>query len=103
LCLLSNFNQSHESSLKFIKSSRYAWVAGLLAVFSGVYLVYASIPETFVLYLVLGGLIWLLILKNDWDAVPSRTVALRAGLLGIGILRDGLLEPRTVIEPDAAR
>jgi tRNA pseudouridine55 synthase len=24
------------------------------------------------------------------------------GLLGIGILRDGLLEPRTVIEPDAA-
>ncbi|HEY4693699.1 MAG TPA: hypothetical protein VIH16_09695, partial [Bellilinea sp.] len=70
-------------SLKFIKSSRYAWVAGLLAVFSGVYLVYASIPETFVLYLVLGGLIWLLILKNDWDAVPPRTVALRAGLLGI--------------------
>jgi len=70
-------------SLKFLKSSRYAWVAGLLAVFSGVYLVYASIPETFVLYLVLGGLIWLLILKNDRDAVPSRTVALRAGLLGI--------------------
>src|SRR3972149_10142789 len=70
-------------SLKFLKSSRYAWVAGLLAVFSGVYLVYASIPETFVLYLVLGGLIWLLILQNGWDTVTARTVALRAGLLGI--------------------
>lgn len=70
-------------SLKFLKNPRYAWVAGLLAVFSGVYLVYASIPETFVLYLVLGGLIWLLIMQNDWDIVGAKTVAFRAGLIGI--------------------
>ena len=31
------------------------------------------------------------------------TVFGEGGLLGIGVLRDGLLEPRTVIEPDGAR
>ena len=41
-------------SLFFLKDKRFTWLAGLLGVFSGVYIAYASIPETFVLYLVLG-------------------------------------------------
>ena len=74
---------SAQLSLNFLKDKRYAWVAGLLAVFSGVYLVYASIPETFVLYLVLGGLVWLIIFQDDWEAASYKTLAVRAGLLGI--------------------
>ncbi|HWR66949.1 MAG TPA: hypothetical protein VN364_12600 [Bellilinea sp.] len=74
---------SAQLSLKFLRNLSYAWIAGLLAAFSGVYIVYSSIPETFVLYLVLGGLTWLLLFQDNWEVVSVRKMAVRAGLLGL--------------------
>jgi len=74
---------SAQLSLKFLRNPRHAWVAGLLAAFSGVYIVYSSIPETFVLYLVLGGLIWLVLFRSGWQNTSFKTLAVRASLLGI--------------------
>ncbi|OGN75783.1 MAG: hypothetical protein A2X24_00785 [Chloroflexi bacterium GWB2_54_36] len=70
-------------SLFFLKDKRFTWLAGLLGVFSGVYIAYASIPETFVLYLVLGGLVWSVILAGEWGTISVKKWFLRAGLLGI--------------------
>lgn len=70
-------------SLKFLRNPIYAWIACLLAAFSGVYIVYSSIPETFVLYLVLGGLLWLLLFRDGWEDPSNKKIAVRAGLLGI--------------------
>src|SRR5574340_488542 len=67
----------------FLKNQKYYWIAGLLGVFPGLYIVYYAIPETFLLYLVLGGLFWLLILKRDWLEVPANEVFWAAGLLGL--------------------
>lgn len=70
-------------STSLLREKKYAWVAGLLGVFPGLYVIYLSIPETFILYLVLGGLFWLLILKNDWVQLPAKKLLWAAGLLGI--------------------
>jgi len=84
-------------SLKFLRNNRYAWIAGLLAAFSGVYFVYSSIPETFVLYLVLGGLVWLLLFQDGWEVASIKKLAVRTGLLGmlVGLMHlsraDGLI------------
>ncbi len=83
--LLSGFLPilSANLALKFLKNKRYVWLAGLLGAFSGVYIVYASIPETFALYLVLGGLIWTIILQGNWDNLSTKQWAMKAGMLGI--------------------
>lgn len=70
-------------SLFFLQDKRFAWLAGLLGVFSGIYIVYASIPETFVLYLVLGGLVWSVILADKWESIPAKKWFFRAAALGI--------------------
>ena len=70
-------------SLFFLKDKRFTWLTGLLGVFSGVYIAYASIPETFVLYLVLGGLVWSVILAGEWRTISVKKWFLRAGVLGI--------------------
>ncbi|MBA4399758.1 MAG: hypothetical protein C0396_07830 [Anaerolinea sp.] len=70
-------------SLLFLQDKRFAWLAGLLGVFSGIYIVYTSIPETFVLYLVLGGLVWSIILAGEWESIPAKKWFFRAGALGV--------------------
>lgn len=74
---------SAQLSLKFLVKPRYAWIAGLLATFSGVYIVYSSIPETFVLYLVLGGLVWLLLYHGGWKNASIKKLTFRAAILGL--------------------
>lgn len=83
--LLSGFIPviSAQLSTVFLKNKKYYWIAGLLGVFPGLYVIYLAIPETFVLYLVMGGLFWLLILKIDWIALPETRMVMSAGLLGI--------------------
>ncbi|MHB0922929.1 MAG: hypothetical protein ACYC3H_03055 [Bellilinea sp.] len=67
----------------FLKDKNIARLAGLLGVFSGLYVIYLSIPETFVLYLVLGGMFWLIIFTTDWKNTAIRSLFQTAGLLGI--------------------
>jgi hypothetical protein len=49
-----------------LKNSVYAWIAGGLAVIPGIYIIYVSLPETFVPYMIGGGLfIIVAFLAND--------------------------------------
>jgi len=67
-----------------LQNKKYAWVSGLLGVFTGMYVVYVSIPETFVLYLVLGGLVLLLLLNYEqFSETKKKTWQLPAA---IGVL-----------------
>jgi hypothetical protein len=64
-------------------SSKNLWIAGGLGVFSGVYLVYASIPETFGPYLVLGATFLLLLMWEGWGTVHGRPLIWHSWLLGL--------------------
>lgn len=74
---------SAQLSNALLKDRKYGWVAGLLGVFSGLYIIYISIPETFLLYMVLGGLFWLIILTTRWIEIPHLKFFLSAGFLGL--------------------
>lgn len=51
---------------RLLRNSVYAWIAGGLAVIPGIYIIYLSLPETFVLYMIGGGLfIIVAFLAND--------------------------------------
>lgn len=73
-----------------------ALLAGWLAVFPGFYLVFTTLTETFVLYM-LGGTLFLIILSMKHERWQTRLPGLRYGLLGLlagwmhGSRADGLL------------
>jgi hypothetical protein len=71
-----------------------AFMAGLLGVFSGFYLPFLPVTDTFGLYMVLGGVFFLLILslgsqKSRWPIIPI-LLGLTAGLMHL-TRTDGLL------------
>lgn len=74
---------SAELSIRLGGTRKHAWLAGLLAILPGIYLVYYSLTETFVLYMLVGGLIWLFILQPGWESFSPRKFCLQAGFLGI--------------------
>jgi len=53
---------------KVITNPAYAWIAGGLAVFPGVYALYLTIPETFIPYMIGGGLFVIIAFfaNNQW-------------------------------------
>jgi len=67
----------------YLHDKRYAWISGFLGVFTGMYVIYVSIPETFVLYLVLGGLVLLLLLKFNQLIVSKSRIWLVSAPLGV--------------------
>lgn len=67
----------------FLQEKKYAWISGFLGVFTGMYVIYVSIPETFVLYLVLGGLVLLLMLKYDQFSETKNKIWLLSAAVGV--------------------
>jgi hypothetical protein len=76
---------------QFSGNSRWAFVSGLLAVFSGLYLPYISTTDTFTLYMLLGGILLLLLPKTNF---PSPFAMVAAGII-VGLLHlsraDGII------------
>jgi len=70
-------------SEKVWNNRKTSWLAGILGIFSGVYVVYASIPETFLIYMVLGGVICLLVVSEDWAQISSKKIYIYTGFLGL--------------------
>jgi hypothetical protein len=62
LALLIPLLTAHTAWL-FSKRRSAAWLAGVLAIFSGFYVLYFSITDTFILYMLLGGISFLLVSK----------------------------------------
>jgi MFS family permease len=72
-------------------------LAGFLAIFSGFYIVYLSIPESLSIYLICGGIIFLLLDDLEKIAFEKKTWILKVFLIGVipGLMHlsrsDGLL------------
>jgi hypothetical protein len=75
----------------FTSRRALAWTSGLLAVFSGFYLPYLSTTDTFGLYMLFGGLFFL-ILNRKSSIINSLFLGLLAGLMHLS-RADGLLWP----------
>lgn len=84
--LISGFIPVLSASLatEFLQDKRHAWIGGMLGVVPGLYVIYLSLPETFVLFLVLGGVFWLLLFKHEWDDLSSPRA--RWAVLGMGLV-----------------
>ncbi len=67
---------------RLLNCPRYAWLAGLLAVFPGVYVIYLTIPETFLPYMLLGGLFLILAFLADWHWLGGQVSLQRVVLVG---------------------
>ena len=70
-------------SKKLLKKSEHYWIAGLLAVFPGFYIVYLAIPETFLLYMLLGGFFVILAGIAEWKWLGAWNSNQRVLLLGL--------------------
>ena len=70
-------------TIRFTKRRSDAWVTGLLAIFSGFYLLYYAIPETFTLSMVFGSGLIILLSKNETESTKGKYFLLRWVFIGI--------------------
>ncbi|MCX6054427.1 MAG: hypothetical protein NTZ74_05845 [Chloroflexi bacterium] len=70
---------------EFLPNKKAGWLSGCLALFSGFYLPYLTITETFSPYMVLGGIFFLLVYKYSRDYVTNEKMYLYPLLLGVVI------------------
>ncbi|KAF0112501.1 MAG: hypothetical protein FD147_97 [Chloroflexi bacterium] len=69
---------------EFLPDKRAGWIAGSLALFSGLYLPYLTLTDTFTPYMVLGGIFFLLVFKMIFDS--RNRFYDRFGYFGLGLI-----------------